>query len=303
MICVTLSAYSRTCGPVTGGVSDIAVFDPSDYNFTQAAAINGVAQPYNAIARRAGAVGVGATAATGTATITVVGADGNVISIYYGSLLLGSFTKTSAESTPTLLAVALIGAINALTTTTGFSATNVAGVITVTAPLWYGAAPNGISLIVDDSGTIVATATAAFSGGVTGTAGKIYRINFQYEEAEWTWKQTVKGCSTKYEHTFAFQLPENGQALTTFLQALDNASCCCGLGMVIRLNGGKIFICGEKYVNTVSIARFQVGQNGSSGTSGKLYDDVNGGNLTIVGNYSRNLYEYNGTWADIEALM
>lgn len=307
MICITLSAYSRPCGPVTGGVSDIAVFDPNDFNFTQAGAINGVAQPYTAVTRRAGAVGVGGTAATGTATITNVGADGNIIRIYapiaLGGTLLGEFTKTATESTVTLLAAALKAEINLLTSTHGYSADNVAGVLTITAPLWVGAAINTLELLVEETGTIVATSTAAFSGGVNGTNGKVYLINFQYEEAEWSWKQSVKGCSTKYEHTFAFQLPENSQALTTFLQALDAASCCCGLGMIIRLNGGRIFVCGEKYVNGESIARFKVTQNGSSGTSGKLYDDFNGGNLTLIGNYSRNLYEFTGDWADIEALM
>lgn len=304
MICVTLSAYSRACGPVTGGVSEIVVFDPSDFNFTQAAAINGVAQPYSAVARRAGAVGVGGTAATSDVTITDVGVDGNIIKVYYpeGPLLLGSFTKTAAETTVTLLAAALKTAINNGTATHGFSANNVAGVLTITAPLWYGTAPNTKVPIVDTTGDILADADA-FADGVNGTNGKVYLINFQREEAEWSWKQSVKGCSTKYEHTFAFQLPENSQSLTTFLQALDNASCCCGLGMIIRLNGGKIFVCGEKYVNDVAIARFSVAQNGSSGTSGKLYDDFNGGNLTLIGNYSRNLYEFTGDWADIEALM
>jgi hypothetical protein len=107
----------------------------------------------------------------------------------------------------------------------------------------------------------------------------------------------------KYEHEFIFQLPENGQTLTTFLQALDAAGCCCGLGMAIRLNSGKILIAGEKYVSGASITRFTMKQDGSDGTSGKLYDDLNGGNIHIKGSYSRNLYEYTGTWASLEALM
>lgn len=301
MICTTLQAYSRACGPVTGGISDIGVFDPDDYNFTQGAAINGVAQSYSAITRRAGAVGTPGVAATGTVTITAVGADGNVIAVWFNHLLLGTFTKTAAETTVTLLAAALSAAINARTSITGFSSSPAVGVLTITAPVSYGAAINTMLMLVDDQGTITAT-TVAFSGGTTGTVGKIYLVNFQRDEADWAWKQSTKGCSTKYEHTFGFQLPENSQALTTFLQALDSASCCCGLGMVIRLAGGRIFICGEKYVNSSSIPRFTVGQNGSSGGSGKLYDDFNGGNIVLVGNYSRNLYEYTGDWADITAL-
>lgn len=193
MLCVQLRGYARACGSVTGGISDIVTFDPNDFDFTQAADVAGVKQPYTAVALRAGA-------------------------------------------------------------------TAVAG-------------------------------------------AKMFVINFQQDEAEWIWRQSVRGCSTKYEHEFRFQLPENGQTLTTFLQALDAASCCCGLGMAIRLNDGKVFIAGEKYVNAVAIPRFSVKNDGSEGTSGKLYDDFNGGNIVLKGSYSRNLYEYTGGWDDITALQ
>ncbi len=193
MLCITLQEYVRACGPVTGGISDILVFDPSDFDFTQVAPVAGVAQPYSAIARQTGA----------------------------------------------------------------------------TEPL----------------------------------GGNMFNVTFLRDEAAWDWKQSVKGCSTKYEHTFAFQLPENSQQLTTFLQALDSASCCCGLGMIIKLNDGRIFVAGEKFVNGSSIGRFTITQNGSTGGSGKLYDDFNGGNIVLVGPYSRNLFEYDGPWADIEAMM
>jgi hypothetical protein len=190
MLCVQLVGYTRTCGAVTGGISDIAIFDPSDLDFTQAAAVDNIQQPYSVIALREGA---------------------------------------------------------------------------------------------DD--------VAAFV------------INFQQDEAEWKWKQSTKGCSVKYDHEFNFQLPENSQTLTTFSQGLDAASCCCGLGMIIRLNSGKIFVAGEKYVNGEPITRFKITQNGSEGGSGKLFDDLNGGNFSLKGAYSRNLYEFSGTWADIEALF
>jgi hypothetical protein len=193
MLCVQLRGYSRACGSVTGGISDIVTFDPNDFDFTQVADVAGVKQPYSVIALRPGAT-------------------------------------------------ALAGA-------------------------------------------------------------KMFVINFQQDEAEWIWRQSVRGCSTKYEHEFRFQLPENGQTLTTFLQALDAASCCCGLGMAIRLNDGKVFIAGEKYVNGVAVPRFSVKNDGSEGTSGKLYDDFNGGNIVLKGSYSRNLYEYSGGWDDITALM
>lgn len=304
MICVTLSAYARACGQVSGGISDIGVFDPNDFNFTQAAAINGVAQTYTAIARRAGATGTGGTRASAAFTITLVGDDGDYITVWYHGIQLGTFTKTATESTATLLATAIAAAITSATGTNGgFTATAAGAIVTVLAPLAYGSAINGQYLVVEVYQLINIGNNTPFSAGVNGTNGKISNISFQIDEADWNWKQSVKGCSTKYEHTFGFQLPENSQALTTFLQALDNASCCCGLGMVVRLVNGKIFVCGEKYVNGNTITRFHVTQNGSAGGSGKLYDDFNGGNIVLTGSYSRNLYEYTGTWADITALM
>jgi len=302
MLCVTLKAFQRDCAPVSGGISDIAIFDPNDYNFTQPAAIGGVNQSYSAVSLRPGAGGTGGTGATCTLTITAIGANGDLISVMSNTgLLLGYMLKTASETTATLLAAGLVSNINL--GSHGFTASNVAGVITITAPAVLGATMNGMDLIVDDGGGIVASKTA-FSGGVNGTgAGKVYLINFLRDEAEWTWKQSVKGCSTKYEHSFNFQLPENSQNLTTFMEALDAASCCCGLGMAVRLNDGKIFIAGEKYVNGSSISRFSIVNNGSNGTTGKLYDDFNGGNMVLAGSYSRSLYQYSGDWSDIEALM
>lgn len=55
MLCVTLRSYSRGCGAVTGGISDLLFFDPSDFNFTQA----GSTDAYTAVTRRAGATAVG----------------------------------------------------------------------------------------------------------------------------------------------------------------------------------------------------------------------------------------------------
>ncbi len=190
MLCVSLKGYSRACGGVTGGISDIAIFDPNDLNFTQAAAIAGVNQPYTAVAERAGV------------------------------------------DTPS-----------------------------------------------------------------------VFAINFQVDEAEWTYAQSKTGCATKYEHEFIFQLPENSQDLTTFMESLDAAGCCCGIGIIFRMNNGKIFVAGEKYVNDATIPRFTMAQDGTEGGSGKLFDEFNGGNVHLKGSYSRNLYQYTGTWASIEALV
>lgn len=190
MICVTLQNYIRGCGAINGGISDILIFDPSDFNFTQAAGANNVLPPYTAIALRTGATGK-----------------------------------------------------------------------------------------------------------------PVQQISFQQDEAEWKWTQSVKGCSVKYDHEFDFQLAQNGQLLTNFLQALDAASCCCGLGMIMRMTDGKIFVAGEKYVNATSTIRFQIKNDGSSGGSGKLIDDFNGGNIVLKGSSGRNLYEYTGDWATLEAFI
>ncbi len=189
MLCVTLKPYSRSCGGVTGGIADLAIADPNDLNFTQAAAVDGVAQPYTAVAERAG----------------------------------------------------------------------------VTTP-------------------------------------SVFLVSFQENEAEWTFTQSRTGCSVKYEHEWVFQLPENSMALTTFQEALDAAGCCCGLLLMFRMNNGKIFVAGEKYVNEASIPKFTVAQDGSEGGSGKLFDDFNGVNVHFKASYSRNLYEFTGTWDSIETL-
>ncbi len=161
--------------------------------------------------------------------------------------------------------------------------------------------PNDINFTqgADVDGAKAPYTAAAERAGVVGPS--MFLVSFQVDEAEWTWAQSVTGCSVKYEHEFIFQLPENSQSLTNFQQALDAAGCCCGLGLIIRLNNGKIFVAGEKYVNAASIPKFTIKQDGSEGGSGKLFDDFNGGNIHFKGAYSRNLYEYTGDWSTIEA--
>lgn len=189
MLCVSLVGYDRECGQVSGGLSDVAIFDPFDLDFTQAGAVSGVAQPYTAVALRDGA-----------------------------------------------------------------------------------------------------------------TSPALFIVDFQIDNGEWTWKQSVNGCSVKYELEWILQLTENSQLLTTFLQAMDQGGCCCGIGVAFRLNSGRIFIAGERYVNGSAITRFIIKHDGSDGSSGKLLDDYNGANLHLKGSYSRNAYEYTGTWDSLLAL-
>ena len=185
MLCVNPQAYDRVCGPTSGGIARIWLFDGEDFNLTQAAAVNGVAQPYAAIALRAGA-----TAASGA---------------------------------------------------------------------------------------------------------KMFPVKFEKDEAEYTFKQSRKGCSVKYEHQLEFKLPDLSQLITTWNASLDSAGCCCGVGLAIQLNSGKIFIAGEKYVNAEVIdIPLTLKQDGSSGTSGKLLDDFNGETVIIKGDAGRKLYEFTG---------
>lgn len=269
MLCVQLKNYTRACGGVTGGISDILVFDPNDFNFTQGADVAGAKAPYSAMALRTGSGAVAtATVASGAVTAINVGTGG-----------------TGYVTPPTVV-------ITGAGTGAAATATIVGGVIT------------GITVTTPGTGYTTAP-TISFTGGgaVAADGAKLFLVAFQQDEAEWTWKQTVTGCAVKYEHEWIFQLPENGQNLTTFLQALDAAGCCCGLGMVFRLNSGKILVAGEKYVGNQAIPRFTIKNDGSDGTSGKLYDNFNGGNIHLKGSYSRNLYEFSGNWSAIEALM
>lgn len=186
MICVNLKSFTRQCGSVSGGLSDLLVFDPSDFNFTNEA--NGA---YTAVARRAGATAEG------------------------GAMM--------------------------------------------------------------------------------------FPIKFQENEANRTWKHTRTGCSVTYDMEIRAQLPQLSQETTEFLQSLDAAGCCCGLGLAIRHNDGKIFIAGEKYVNNASITKFSVVMDGSDGDSGKTLQEFNGANVLFKASYSRDLREFTGSWAVLEA--
>ena len=147
------------------------------------------------------------------------------------------------------------------------------------------------------------TAVALSDGAAATVDDVIFNIiNFNYQEAEWKYKQAAKGSQTTYSHELDFSLGDNSQLLTTFQQALDAAAYCCGLGLIIRLNSGRIFVAGEKFVNATSIPRFQMQQDGTSGGSGKAFADENNGDIVLKGDYSRNLFEYTGTWASLLAL-
>lgn len=123
---------------------------------------------------------IAAAGATRTVTITGVGADGDTVNIKDGdgdSISGGTVAKTSSETTVTLLATKIKNAINTATSTNGgYTATNSAGVITITAPASLGATVNTVDTAPTIVGTVTATHTA-FASGVTGTNSVVLHVS------------------------------------------------------------------------------------------------------------------------------
>lgn len=125
-----------------------------------------------------------ATAASGAGfTVTAIGADGNTIEVkaseVYSTVSIGKYTKVSGDTTVTLVAVGIVAAINAGTTEHGYSATNTAGAITITAPKKMGKYLNTASVTTVISGTITVGSTTNFSGGV----GSVFAVH-HYQVSE-----------------------------------------------------------------------------------------------------------------------
>lgn len=145
----------------------------------------------------------------------------------------------------------------------------------------------------------VALATAAAGNA----AAKMYPIVFDKKTAEYTFKQSRKGCSVKYEHQLELKLSDLSQLITNWNAALDAAGCCGGLGILMQLNSGKMFVAGERVVNGAPIEiPLDMVQDGSSGSTGKLIDDENAETVILKGDYTRKLYEFTGGVASIMAL-
>ncbi|TWP28425.1 hypothetical protein ETU09_05740 [Apibacter muscae] len=125
--------------------------------------------------------------------------------------------------------------------------------------------------------------------------GFFFDIPFKRKEAERVSAQSLgTSGATKYTHTISALIPALGQEVTNFLTNIDAASYCCGLGLVIEHNSGKVFIAGEAYVNNKAIPKFWIEHSGSEGGSGKNIDESNGYTIKLVGDYSRELNEFEG---------
>lgn len=131
----------------------------------------------------------------------------------------------------------------------------------------------------------------------------MYQLKFERKEAEFKWKQSKNGCSVKYEFDLDARLPNLSQEITNYLSSLDSAGCCCGLGVIIRLNSGKIFVIGERFVNGSQIPFFEVVMQDSEGGSGRKFEDFNGATVKFKGEYSRSANEFTGLMSVIEAFL
>jgi hypothetical protein len=126
----------------------------------------------------------GSTRATATDTI-VKGATNDTVDIKVAGVSLAGapVLQTAGENTDTLLAVKIAAAITAnVANNGGYTATNAAGVLTISAAAGKGATANGLTLTATITGTITATPGGAFAGGVTGTA--ILKVGIRTECAE-----------------------------------------------------------------------------------------------------------------------
>ena len=111
------------------------------------------------------------TKATATLTITGVGSSGAYFDIYVTdnlnsrwNLTRSTYNWSSTEDTVTKIAAAVVSHINGSTSIHGYSATNAAGVVTITAKSGYGSLLNGVVLEIFTSG--IAFSKTAFAGGV-----------------------------------------------------------------------------------------------------------------------------------------
>lgn len=148
------------------------------------------------------------------------------------------------------------------------------------------------------------TAVALTTAAALLTDAKMYKVDFMIGTAQYSYKQSSKGgFFTKYEHSLTFQSPDLSQLAATWNQAIDKAGLCCGISAAILFNTGRILIAGEKSVNAAIVpVPFRIAQDGSSGDSGKLFDDPNAYTTMLKGDYGRALYEFTGGVAALTAL-
>jgi hypothetical protein len=182
------------------------------------------------------------------------------------------------------------------------------------APSTCAVVAGGVAQIAIFDATLFDFTQAAPSAGVIqpytaiadlGTSTKMYPIKFTRMQAEYTYDQkNTDGVVASYNHKLSFPVPDISMLTAQWSTLVDSQGYCCGVGIVIFLNSGRILIMGEGSVNAASLTvPFYTYQDGSKATSGKKMDDQNQNTVTLVGQYNRPLIEYTGAASTITALF
>jgi hypothetical protein len=262
MLCISLNNYAPICNATVGGVNRSWAFDPSDFNFTAGANLaNGQPSGYNLVVLRAGIGAVATAVLTGTAVTAI-----NV--------------TTGGTLYPIAPTVVLTGGA-------GTGATAVANIV--------GGVVTGITVTAGGTGYTSAPAVSFTNTGATVQGGaKMYPINFLENTGEYTFDNPEsESCSIAFKHTFSCTVINISQELNNFINGIDAAGCCCGLGIVMELNSGVILVMGEKFVGNVEGKRFKI-KASSKGSSGKKFEDNNSAELTFNGSFTRPLNTFTG---------
>lgn len=156
----------------------------------------------------------------------------------------------------------------------------------------------------DADGNLPAYSAIVRRTGATEAGGAVmFPVKFVRNEAEYKYSMSKKGTSVKYEHSLEFLMADLDQFITQWNQKVDAAGACEGIGIIVELNSGKILVLGERYVNDALVSgNWEIAQDGASGTSGKLNDDINGHTAVLKGDYRRGAYEFSGGVGAVEAL-
>lgn len=148
-------------------------------------------------------------------------------------------------------------------------------------------------------------ADGANPGNDPNASGFFFDIKFKRKEAEFKFTHSIGASGApKYASELTALYAALGQELTNFLINMDAASYCCGIGLVVVLNSGVIYVLGEGFVNDAFVDPFyEVLHNGTEATSGKLFDDLNGATLKFTSDYGRPPHEFSGGLNAILDLM
>lgn len=140
--------------------------------------------------------------------------------------------------------------------------------------------------------TVVARATGATAIG----GALMYPVILDNKDnaSEYTAKRSSKNRKPKYEHNLNLKYEALSQTFTDWLTAID-ATACCGVGIVMLLNNGKILIAGQRVIGGTEIAYpLQMLLDDGTFTSGKATDDFQGGDLNFKGDHNLPLNEFTG---------